>query len=611
MLRVIYPLNLIFLVSAMIGCGGSSQPAGKNAAKTGEGKLAIQEVVKPLEWKQPLFEDVTGQSRIAFTYRNGETTANHFSILESLGGGVGVIDFDRDGLMDVFLAGGGEFGGPDKKTIQGLPCALYKNTGNCVFLDVTAKTGVGQLGGEKPWFYNHGVAVGDYDRDGWPDILVTGWGAVALLKNVAVNPMAPGEGRRFEEVTIQAGLGQGFEWATSVAFGDLDGDGFPDLYVCQYVDWSWRKHPLCYYDGKTPDVCPPKNFDGLAHKVFRNNTRGGFEDVSMECGLKGGGPGQSKGLGVVMVDVDGNRKADIYVANDTTDNFFYLNQSVPGKIKLEERGLVSGLARDDRGNANGSMGVDAGDPQRTGKAAFWVTNYENELPMLYRNDSVQGRLLYTPFSTAAGIGAIGQKYVGWGTGFLDADLDGWEDLFVANGHAVRHPAGNSAKRLQRPVLLMNQNGQKFRDAGDQIGAYGEGDHLGRGVGFADLDNDGHMDLVLNPLNEPVTVLRGVGGKDRQWLGVHLVAKDNGCIVGAKSVWESTGKRQTRFAKGGGSYASSGDRRMVFGLGQETAGTLRVTWASGLEQAFENLPVDRYYRILEGTPAVAVEQVQGK
>ena len=224
---------------------------------------------------------------------------------------------------------------------------------------------------------------------------------------------------------------------------------------------------------------------------------------------------------------------------------------------------------------------------------------------------MQGRLLYTPFSTAAGIGAIGQKYVGWGTGFLDADLDGWEDLFVTNGHAVRHPAGNSAKRLQRPVLLMNQNGQKFRDAGDQIGAYGEGDHLGRGVGFADLDNDGHMDLVLNPLNEPVTVLRGVGGKDRHWLGVHLVAKDNGCIVGAKSVWESTGKRQTRFAKGGGSYASSGDRRMVFGLGQETAGTLRVTWASGLEQAFENLPVDRYYRILEGTPAVAVEQVQGK
>jgi hypothetical protein len=158
---------------------------------------------------------------------------------------------------------------------------------------------------------------------------------------------------------------------------------------------------------------------------------------------------------------------------------------------------------------------------------------------------------------------------------------------------------------------MNQNGQKFRDAAEQIGPYGEGDHLGRGVGFADLDNDGRMDLVLNPLNEPVTVLRGVVGKDRHWLGVHLVAKDNGCIVGTKSVWESVGKRQTRFAKGGGSYASSGDRRMVFGLGQETAGTLRVAWASGLEQSFENLAVDRYYSIVEGTPAVAVEQVQGK
>ena len=558
-----------------------------------------------------MFEDITTSSGISFTYRNGEDTANHLSILESLGGGAGLIDYDGDGFLDVFLPGGGGFEGENKKTIVGRPCKLYRNLGRGKFQDVTANAGFEKLAGGKPWFYSHGVAVADYDRDGWPDLLVTGWGAVALFRNVPVDPAKPAAGRRFEDVTAKAGLDKGVTWATSAAFADLDGDGYPDLYLCQYVDWSWQKNPVCHYDGKTRDVCPPKNFHGLMHKLYRNTGKGSFTDVSSDAGLRPGGPSQSKGLGVLIVDVDGDGKPDVYVTNDTVANFLYLNKAQPGVIRLEERGLESGVALDDYGNANGSMGVDAGDPERSGKPALWVTNYENELHALYRNQSVAGRPFFHFHSTAAGIGAIGQKFVGWGTAFLDADLDGWEDLFVANGHAIRYPTGKSASRRQRPVLLLNQGGKKFQDASNQIGDYAASPRLARGVAFGDLDNDGRTDLVISHMNEPVAVLRGIGGAGNHWVGVRLEGKGHACTVGARAVWEANGQRQTRFVKGGGSYASSSDRRLLFGLGRETAGRLIVTWPDGTEQKFDNLAVDRYYRVAQGSARPEVEAGEKK
>jgi len=550
----------------------------------------------------PLFEDVTNASGISFTYRNGEDTANHLAILESLGGGVGLLDYDGDGLLDVFLPGGGIFEGADKKTITGSPGKLYRNLGGCRFQDVTAETGLDTLARGRPWFYSHGAAVADYDRDGWPDLLVTGWGRVALFHNES-----DGKGsRRFRDVSAEAGLDAGVTWATSAAFADLDGDGYPDLYVCQYVDWSWKKHPACHYDGKTPDVCPPRNFSGLVHKVYRNNGKGGFIDVSADAGLSPGGPTRSKGLGVLILDVDGDGKPDVYVANDTVDNFLYLNKSEPGKIRLAERGLESGVALDDYGNANGSMGVDAGDPWRSGKPALWVANYENELHALYRNQSEPGRPFFTHRSTAMGIGAIGQRFVGWGTAFLDADLDGWEDLFVVNGHAIRYPTGKTAGRKQRPVLLLNEGGKRFHDATRQIGDFAATPRLARGVAFGDLDNDGRTDLVISHMNEPVAVLRGIGGKDNHWIGVRLEGKQHACTVGARAVWESAGQRQTRFVKGGGSYASASDRRLLFGLGQETTGRLIVTWPDGSEQSFDSLAIDHYYHLVQGSAKPQLE-----
>src|SRR5262249_39046311 len=256
-----------------------------------------------------------------------------------------------------------------------------------------------------------------------------------------VDPTEPKKGRRFEDVTAKAGLDKGIEWATSAAFADLDGDGFPDLYICQYVDWSWKKHPKCQYDGKTDDVCPPRNFDGLPDKLYWNTGHGSFVDVSKQAGLLPGGPNQSKGLGVLIVDVDGDGKPDIFVANDTVDKFLYLNKSQRGQLRFEEVGLISGVARDDRGNSNGSMGPDAGEPERKGLPDLWVTNYENELHALYGNISKPGRPFFQFRTAAVGIAAIGQKYVGWGTAFIDVDLDGWEDLFIVNGHAIRYPTG--------------------------------------------------------------------------------------------------------------------------------------------------------------------------
>jgi hypothetical protein len=575
-------------------------PAACNSRQPDTGASTV--AVKQEPAVVPLFEDITAASGISFTYRNGEETSNHLAILEAVGGGVALIDYDGDGLLDVFLAGGGHYAGPDGKEIVGLPCKLYKNLGGGKFKDVTALVGLDRLAGGKAWFYSHGAAVTDYDRDGWPDLLVTGWGRLALFRNVPVDANDPGRGRRFEDVTAEVGLDKGITWATSAAFGDLDGDGYPDLYVCQYVNWSFANNVACNYDGKTPDICPPRNFDGLPHKVFHNvpsvrSTRK-FVDVSSEAGLAASGRDSSKGLGVLLVDVDGDGKPDVYVANDAVDKFLYLNRSTPGKIRFQEVGLASGAARDGQGHANGSMGVDAGDYNGTGRPALWVTNYEQEYHGLYRNDIRPGRVFFRYQTIEAGLAAGVQKYVGWGTAFLDTDLSGWEDLFVVNGHAVRYHSETGVGRLHPPVLYRNLGG-KFKDQSRQIGSYHDTRHNARGVGFGDLDNDGRVDLVISHVNEPVTVLRGIGGVGRHWLGVELVGKEHADIVGAKVELKSGERMLTRFAKGGGSYLSSGDRRMLFGLAAETKPmSLTVNWPDGRKQQVTGLEVDRYHRIAQ-------------
>ncbi len=536
----------------------------------------------------PLFDDVTRASGIDFTHRNGDDFTPHLlTLLESLGGGGAALDYDGDGRLDLLFTGGGHFAGNDGHTILGHPCRLYRNRGDFHFEPVALPEPAGG------WFYSHGAAAADYDRDGWPDVLVCGWRRVALFHNEADG----GGGRKFVDVTAAAGLNTGITWATSAAWADLDGDGFPDLYVCQYTDWAFDNHPTCSYDGKTPDICPPTLFRGLPHKLYRNAGGTRFDDVSASAGLHPGGAKASYGLGVVIADLDGDGKPEVYAANDSAPNFLYLNQSTPGAIRLREQGMIAGVAVDGGGRPTGSMGVDVGDPEGTGQPALWVTNFENETHAVYRNQSRPGELRFAFASDSTGVTALGRKYVGWGTGFADFDRNGWEDLIVSNGHAVRRPVG--APRRQRPVLLLNAGG-KFTDESARGGAYFAEPRSGRGLILADLDDDGRIDAVACHVNEPVAVLRNVAAADTHWLGVELRGKGHADVVGARVQIEAGGRTQVRFARGGGSYASSGDRRLVFGLGEVgRVDNLTVVWPDGTKQEWTDPPADRYHRLNAG------------
>jgi enediyne biosynthesis protein E4 len=566
---------------------------GGAACQRGEELSAVPEAPPPaveVARASALFRDLTAESGVAFAYRNGEE-ADRYTILESLGGGLALLDYDGDGLLDLFVPGGGYFDGPDHRVMKGYPSRLYKNLGGWKFKDVTKEVGLDQ-----PVFYTHGCAVADYDRDGWPDLLVTGWGRTALYHN---EPDGKG-GRRFREVSKQAGLAEGL-WSTSAAWADLDGDGFPDLYVCQYLDWSFANDPVC--EGLTPDVrrdiCSPKRFRALPHRLYRNNGNGTFTDVSRQAGLRQNTSDDGKGLGVLIVDVNDDGRPDVYVANDTTDNLLYLNR---GGGRLEEKGLLCGVAQDDDGGSNGSMGVDAADFEGSGRPALWVANYEGEYHALYRNDMRPGRESFTFVTHLTGIARLGQRYVAWGTGFLDLDNDGWEDLVVSNGHVVRHP--RTAPLRQQSVLLRNatRDGRRwFADVTAEGGAYFQTGHRGRGLVIGDLDNDGRADLIVSHQNEPVVLLRNEDASGHHWLGVELLGRDHRDVTGARVTLEVGGRRLKRFAKGGGSYLSSGDRRLLFGLGKtDRIGRLTVAWPWGGTESWDGLSIDRYHRLREGT-----------
>jgi hypothetical protein len=664
----------------------------------------------------PYFKDMTAESGVDHTYRNGQDKG-HLAIIESLGGGCALIDYDGDGLLDIVFAGGGDFDktreqfekdkAKDKNEavpprITGRPLKVYKNLGNWKFQDVTKEVGLDQ-----PVFYTHGCAVADYDRDGWPDLLVTGWGRVVLYHN---EPDGKG-GRRFVDVTEKAGL-VGVTWGTSAAWADLDGDGFPDLYLCQYADWNFDpkkgKHPSCTYDGHTPDVCPPKQFYPLPHMLFHNLGNGTFKDVSKEAGLRvprdekdyeplwkdlkeeslasgraaketlrrlaqeaykrlrqergvkegevlkpdperelrdkadgiaratpadalphetqvtaekiatnacdllratdkrQGEPEYGKGLGVIITDFNGDGRPDVYVADDTVDNLMYMNRSTKGKILLEEVGLAAGVARTSDGLATGSMGLAVGDPLNQGRPAIYVTTYEGELHSLFLNECVGDKEYFRYATQASGIGAIGQIWVGWGTDFIDLDHHGWEDIFVSNGHAIRFPKGK-AKRAQTPMLLQNAPwsntlGRRYENITARGGDYFKTVHCGRGVAFGDLDNDGQKDMVLCHLNEPSLLLKNQAPTEgRRWIGVELAGKGYRDVVGARVHVDVGPLHLTRFAKGGGSYASANDPRHVFGLGDFRGDkvTVTVSWPRGETQSWEGLAVGRYWKLTEG------------
>ncbi len=527
------------------------------------------------------FSDVTEQTGLRAAGRNGEES-DQFTILESLGVGVALLDYDGDGRLDVFVVGGGYFDGPNKIDLKGHPCKLYRNLGGLKFEDVTTASGL-----DIAWWYTHGVAVADLDRDGWPDLVVTGYGRIELFHN---QPDGKG-GRRFVAVGEKLGL-KDDSWSTSAGWADIDGDGFPDLYVCHYCDWSFANNPACtgQIPGVAREVCAPQRFKPLVHSLFKNEKGKGFHEAASEHNFKPEGCG----LGVVLADLNADGRPDVYVGNDATNNFLFFNRGG----RLEEKGMAAGAAVDDAGRYNGSMGVDVGDYDGSGRPAIWVANFQGELHALYHN---LGKELFDHRSRAVGVGAIGLYRVGFGTAFIDIDGDGWEDLVVVNGHVLRAPAGSSQK--QRPVMFHNTAGpagRVFKDVSDRGGRFFHTAAVGRGLAVGDLDNDGRPDLVVTHNNGPVVILRNEGVGAHPWLGVKLIGKGYRDIVGSTVTLEVGERKLTRFVKGGGSYCSASDPRILFGLG--TVGKVKkitVRWSWGETQSWENLETGAYWELTEG------------
>ncbi len=358
-----------------------------------------------------------------------------------------------------------------------------------------------------------------------------------------------------------------------------------------------REQRLCAAARET--ISPPQVFSGLPHKLFANSGNGTFRDVSTEVGVCAGGPNAGKGLGVLAVDVNSDGKPDVYVCNDKTGNLLYMNRCSPGHFRFEEVGEWSGTARDGQGGTTGSMGVDAADYDGCGRPSLWVTNFEREQHALYHNDCRDGQILFHHVSAPSGIGAIGMRRVGWGTAFLDLDHHGWQDIVFANGHVYRNPTSGNT-RHQTPVILRNQGDGTFLNLSAQGRAYFQHQHLARGAGFGHLDNDGRIDAIISHINEPAVVLRNVAEvQGRHWLGVELVGKDHADIVGARMILECGGRTQMRFAKGGGSYLSSSDRRYIFGLSEATnIDRCTVIWPNGDRQEARALKIDNYNRIVQ-------------
>ena len=515
-------------------------------------------------------------------YRDG-SEMGFFAILESLGGGVGVLDYDRDGVRDLFFPRGGTFDAT--KRSMGNPSVLLRQVTTAPalkFVDVTAA-----CGGALAPHYTHGCAVTDYDNDGFDDMLVTGYGGVELFHNL-------GDGT-FEELGQPAGLNDTL-WSSSAAWGDFNGDGANDVYIAHYVDWSPENDPLCFFgDATTREVCPPRKYSGLPDIVYLSDGAGGF----VAPGKDFGEVSEGKGLGVATADIDLDGDIDVYVTNDTVMNSLLDNQ---GHAKLLETGPTSGTSYGDTGRADGSMGVDIGDFNGDGLPDIWVTNYESETFALYR--SFDGKF-FQHVSRSTGIAAAGGLSVGWGTVFADFEHDGDEDIFVGNGHVIRHPTNSPLQ--QPPLVLKNMELSRFVDVAAQSGDYTSSPHMSRGVACSDLDRDGDLDLIVSNVNQPAAVLRNESVSEGQWLEVELIGTQS--TRWAEGAWIEcviAGRKEIRLKKGGTSYASTSDRQLHFGLGKATkVDTLTVHWPSGVVMTYQEIGGSQRIVLREGESPVRV------
>jgi len=517
------------------GCGNGAGSRG-----TATGKAA----------STPRFIDVTAESGLHFSTTFGEVPSTQ--ILEVKGGGLALIDFDDDGDLDVFVPNGSTMKDPN----HGPGCRLFENLGGLQFRDATAAAGLTF----SRW--GVGVAVADYDGDGDDDLYVTCYGPNALLRNT-------GDGQ-FEEVTVGA---EGDAWSVGAAFGDLDGDGDLDLYVANYLVFDIAHPPPVSSFKGAPVFTGPRGLEPAADAVYENLGDGTYRDVSLQSGCHTIVP--AFGLGVAIVDVDGDGAQDIIVGNDSMPNFLFRNL---GGLRFEERGMQSGLAVNAYGSPQATMGIALGDVDGDGRPDVFTSNFSNDTNTLHVN--VDGRF-FDDQTARYGLGMVAYPYVGWAAGFHDFDLDSDEDLVVFNGHVYPNATCEVMDaEYAEPPLLHVRDGSSFRladaaDAGDWLAAA----HCDRGAAFGDLDADGDVDIVVLELNGPIRVLRNEC-RDADWLSVETEPT----VLGTRIELITGETRQTRWIHSGGGFASSSAQDARFGLPSPHGDiTLNVTWPDGTRE----------------------------
>jgi enediyne biosynthesis protein E4 len=535
------------------------------------------------------FTDIGQQAGLGVQVVNGGERTKKY-IFESTGSGVAFLDYDRDGYPDIFVVNGSRLEGfPAGKSPSNY---LFHNNRDGTFTDVTAAAGLTSSG------WGQGVCVGDYDNDGFDDLFVTYFGRPNVLYH------NNGDGT-FADVTRQAGLeSSGRNWSTGCAFLDYDRDGKLDLFVAGYVDFDIASAPLpgsspnCLWKGVAV-FCGPRGLPPAKPHLYHNQGHGAFADVSAQAGILKANA--CYGFGVLTGDFQNRDWPDIYVACDSTPSLFFRNN---GNGTFTERGVEAGVAFSEDGLEQAGMGVSAADYDGDGFLDILKTNFDEDVPDLYRNEG-DGTFSLRTFDAKLGSNL---RYLGWGGGFFDYDNDGWPDIFIANGHVYpeleshHHP---ESPYRQRNLLYHNQADGTFEDVTSLAGEGLELRRSGRGVAFADFDNDGDLDAVINNQNDPPTLLRNDGGNRNHWLSIRTVgAQSNRDGIGARITILAGGHRQMAEVRSGGSYLSQNDLRVHFGLGQATkADRVEICWPSSMTDKIENVPADRFLVIQEGKGVV--------
>ncbi|MFN3323449.1 MAG: CRTAC1 family protein [Bryobacteraceae bacterium] len=530
-----------------------------------------------------LFTDITAQSRVAFRHEHSPTSQKYLP--ETMGGGVALLDIDNDGRLDVFFVNGAQLADPmpkgavPDKSDPKFWNRLYRQDENGKFIDTTEKAG---LSGAAQNRYGMGVAVGDFDNDGFPDLYVTGVGGNTLYRN-------NGDGT-FTDVTARSGV-EGSGWSTSAGFFDYDNDGHLDLFVCRYLEWSFGNNPFCGVQrpgGRS--YCHPDNFPAIANLLYRNNGDGTFTDVSEQAGIANS---QGKALGVSFADYDHDGWTDIYVANDSFQSFLFRNN---GDGTFTETSLLAGVGFNEDGKTFAGMGTDFADYDNDGHPDIVVTDLSTERYVLFHNNGDES---FSDVTSRSGLGALTYPYSGWSTRFFDYDNDGWKDLFVAQGHVMDNIEVTSPnlRYLQPPLLLRNIQGRFVKAAG---GPAFEKLWAGRGAAFGDIDNDGDIDIVVANVGQPAYMLRNDGGSRNGWIGIEVVGKQSnrdgiGCKV---KVVSASGVQHFTIHTAVG-YLSASDKRLIVGLGAaRKAERVEVTWPSGVRKVLEDVPAGSRLKITE-------------